>query len=402
MHEPYEDMVLCYSAGLLSQSDRKRLEQHLTECQICRDALEEWQLIGAAARVVAQDRAVTLPPLNLEINKEQAKMNSASIKVVPQRSLAVVFSVAALLALMFGVLIARSPDFNVSMIQPAQTTPAGFVEVVLAAQPIERGSVITAEDVVLYALPEDVTPFNAVVNLDDVIGKNARTSIPCGQPVLTNMLVDDVRDVFDGSDFTYGCETIDLSPLQEPVLTELIVMAAQELPGGIVIPDDGVMLRPYPAQLVPDGAINNLTDVIGRIMRDHVVREQVILRPMLRQIEPGETAWGTHAQTILPAGMYAVMFPVENIQTDLQALQPGMYVDIIVAMQFVPVDDIFQTPFVTDSNQESKRIMQRIASNSQILTKEGSFITIVVTPEESRVLTWVVEAGFPLLLAQVD
>jgi Flp pilus assembly protein CpaB len=133
-----------------------------------------------------------------------------------------------------------------------------------------------------------------------------------------------------------------------------------------------------------------MTEVIGYFTGAHILREQVVLRPMLGQV--------------LPPGMVAVSIPLENIKSDLSVFEPGMMVDIIVGMLFVPVDDMFQTPDVSESTVEPKRIMQRVVDSVEILTivERDGFMMMVVSPDEADLVIWIVEAGLPLLLAQVN
>ena len=120
MHERYKDLLLRYSAGLLNEAEQVQIERHLADCEDCRHALEEWRMIATAVRELAAERAVTLPPLTTDFSKERGMMNQPIVNTTPQRSLAAVFGLAVLLALVSAVLIARPPGFNVSVVQPAQ------------------------------------------------------------------------------------------------------------------------------------------------------------------------------------------------------------------------------------------------------------------------------------------
>ncbi len=109
-----------------------------------------------------------------------------------------------LLGMMFvvGVLVAyvmmSAPQVGPAVSTPVGTprptvTPIPFAEIVVAGQEIPRGMRIPAVGVVVIRLwpAGGSLPFNALQNLDDVIGKIARTDIPRESPVLATMLVDD-------------------------------------------------------------------------------------------------------------------------------------------------------------------------------------------------------------------
>ena len=85
---------------------------------------------------------------------------------------------------------------------PAPTiTPIPMVELVIAVQQIPRGFTIPPNAVTTRRWPEESAPSSAIFNLETVIGKKARTDIFREQPILTNMLVDDLANLANvGSD----------------------------------------------------------------------------------------------------------------------------------------------------------------------------------------------------------
>ncbi len=90
---------------------------------------------------------------------------------------------------------------NVPQPQEAQSTPLPtatpivFVNIVVAIQELPRGIIIPKDAVALRPWPQDVAPFNGISNVEDVIGKRARTDIFREQPILSNMVVDDLLSV---------------------------------------------------------------------------------------------------------------------------------------------------------------------------------------------------------------
>jgi pilus assembly protein CpaB len=80
-------------------------------------------------------------------------------------------------------------------------TPIQFVEIVIAVQQMPRGFRILPSAVELRRWPAESAPFNAIFSLEDVIGKIARTDIFIEQPILTNMIVQDLSELANvGSD----------------------------------------------------------------------------------------------------------------------------------------------------------------------------------------------------------
>lgn len=85
---------------------------------------------------------------------------------------------------------------------PAPTiTPIKMVELVISVQQIPRGFTIPPNAVTTRRWPEESAPASAIFNQESVIGKKARTDIFREQPILTNMLVDDLANLANvGSD----------------------------------------------------------------------------------------------------------------------------------------------------------------------------------------------------------
>ncbi|PJF36972.1 MAG: Flp pilus assembly protein CpaB [Candidatus Thermofonsia Clade 1 bacterium] len=137
---------------------------------------------------------------------------------------------------------------------------------------------------------------------------------------------------------------------QEPQFTPIppvefveIVIALQELPRGIVIPEDGVGLRPWPKESLPINSIDSVRDVVGRIARTDIVRESPVLSTQLVDNISQIASAGSDAAAVLPNGLVAVAMPIDRLTNVAHAPMSGDTVDIIISFLFVDVDDQFQT-----------------------------------------------------------
>ncbi len=74
-------------------------------------------------------------------------------------------------------------------------TPLTFIDIVIATQELSRGTVIPPNAVALRPFPEQSVPFNAITNLEDVIGRTARTDIYREEPILSSMVVDNFQSL---------------------------------------------------------------------------------------------------------------------------------------------------------------------------------------------------------------
>jgi pilus assembly protein CpaB len=122
-----------------------------------------------------------------------------------------------------------------------------------------------------------------------------------------------------------------------------LVIAVQELPRGIVIPPNAVELRPWPLESAPFNGITNLEDVVGRIARTDIFREQPILQNMVVDNLTNLARVGSDAAALLPSGLVAIAVPMDRLTSVAYGIQDGDRVDIIVSLLFVDVDEEFQS-----------------------------------------------------------
>ena len=132
-------------------------------------------------------------------------------------------------------------------------------------------------------------------------------------------------------------------PTPTPLSFVNVVIAVQELPRGFRIPANAVDLRPWPEESAPFNGITNLEDVIGKIARTRIFREQPILTSMITDDFTSLSEVGSDAAAVLPSGLIAVSVPIDRLTSVSYAIQDGDRVDIILSMLFVDVDDAFQT-----------------------------------------------------------
>ncbi|MDY7080318.1 MAG: hypothetical protein SXV54_25830 [Chloroflexota bacterium] len=135
------------------------------------------------------------------------------------------------------------------------------------------------------------------------------------------------------------------APTEEPRVK--VVVAAQYLPRGVLITENmtrgeapAVVLKGWSGaeEDLPDGVIMRLEDVYNRTTRVDIVPETQILASMLVEEPPGSSA-----SLQIPDGSVAYALPVERYSSVAWALQPGDYVDVIISLLLVDVDEEFQS-----------------------------------------------------------
>ncbi len=122
-----------------------------------------------------------------------------------------------------------------------------------------------------------------------------------------------------------------------------IVVAAQNIPRGTRITSDTVQTAPWPEAWVPEGALKDVGDALGRIARVDIVLEMPITEGMLTA-EPGDlAAIGSDVALQIPPGKVAYALPVRRYSSVAWALQPGDRVDVIISLMVTELDEEFQS-----------------------------------------------------------
>jgi len=139
-----------------------------------------------------------------------------------------------------------------------------------------------------------------------------------------------------------------LIPTATPYEFVDVVIAVQQIPRGTRIELNAIQTIPWPADVSPSGSYSLVDDVLGKVARTDIYREQPILQAQL--VDPLDDgafttlgSVGSDAAAVIPKGKVAVSLPMDRITSVAYAVQPGDYVDLIASFLFVDVDRSFQT-----------------------------------------------------------
>ncbi|WP_119073045.1 Flp pilus assembly protein CpaB [Aggregatilinea lenta] len=152
-----------------------------------------------------------------------------------------------------------------------------------------------------------------------------------------------------------------------------IVIAVQDLPRGLKIPEDGVSLQPWPERALPEEGsyFTNTSDVVGMIARTDLFRGAPVLRRQLVEDLRDIAATGSDAAAMLEPGTRAVSVPLDlsGIGSVAYGIQDGDYVDVILSFLFIDVDEEFQT---------------RLPNNISIITTLETGELVIGAPRQGR------------------
>jgi Flp pilus assembly protein CpaB len=258
-------------------------------------------------------------------------------------------------------------------------TPIIFVDLVVAVQELPRGIVIPPNAVQLRPWPQDAAPFNGVSNLEDVIGKRARTDIFREQPILSNMVVEDLTGAAHvGSD------------------------AAAVLPDGlraVALPVDRLTSIAYAPQ---DGDRVDLIISMLFVDVDEAFQSLVPNRLTLFQVTEEGIVFGEGIEGRLDSTSLGpvIVGPSERQRPRLVA-QMTIQDALIIHMGNFPIDGRFigVPPTPTPVPVEGEEGGNGTPPPPTPTPPRPDIVTLGVTPQEAVVLTWFIEAKVPVTLA---
>jgi len=267
-------------------------------------------------------------------------------------------------------------------------TPMPMIELVIAVQQIPRGFTIPPNAVTTRRWPEESAPAAAIFDIEAVIGKKARTDIFREQPILTNMLVEDLANLANvGSD------------------------AAAVLPNNRVavsVPMDRITSVAYAIQ--PGDRVDVMVTLLF-----------VDIDPVFQSIEPNNVTIvdpETLASLLAINGRFdgafnigggvtkAVVIGPSEPQRPRMVTQRTVQEALVVWVGDFPIDGrlfkVVSTPSpvpTVDPESTTGNAPPRATQAATPVPPRPDIITLAVSPQDAVVLTWMMEARLPITFA---
>jgi Flp pilus assembly protein CpaB len=128
-------------------------------------------------------------------------------------------------------------------------------------------------------------------------------------------------------------------------MEEILVAAQGTIPRGTLITEESgaVTTAIWPKDSVPEGTLTEAEEVYGRYTRVDIMRGMPIIDGVLTE-KPGELgAIGSDIAVQIPSGKVAYALPVARYSSVAWALKPGDYVDVLISLLIVDLDEEFQS-----------------------------------------------------------
>jgi pilus assembly protein CpaB len=159
-----------------------------------------------------------------------------------------------------------------------------------------------------------------------------------------------------------------------------VLVADEEIPIGTVIEGSKVRLAAWPSELLPEGALRNPEQAVGRVARVTIEKHQPLVESRL--VSPGAGL----LPLLITEGMRGMSVKVDQVTGVSGFITPNSRVDVLVSGR--PTGS-------GNQDQRSKMILQnvRVLATGMVIEqvdekpKEVPTVTLLVTPDEAEKLT---------------
>lgn len=107
-----------------------------------------------------------------------------------------------------------------------------------------------------------------------------------------------------------------------------VVMASREIPSDAVVTPDALVVRPFPAEFAPVGAIAQPEQAIGKFAVGTIYRDQILMQ--------GHVSTGKKAPSLsdrVPPGKVVVWLPMPDLIAGQVGFKPGDRLDILLSLK---------------------------------------------------------------------
>lgn len=109
-----------------------------------------------------------------------------------------------------------------------------------------------------------------------------------------------------------------------------VVMATREIPDQSVVPPDALVVRPFPAEFAPVGAISQPEQAVGKFAVGTIYKDQIIMN--------GHVTTAKKAPSLsdrVPPGKVVVWLPMPDLLAGQVAFKPGDRLDILLSIKMI-------------------------------------------------------------------
>ncbi len=185
------------------------------------------------------------------------------------------------------------------------------------------------------------------------------------------------------------------------VETRPVVVALEELPLRTVITEDMVAVREMPVEFIPEGAAQDLNEVVGKMVVDAITKGEVILLDRL----DSPTNVTRNIALAIPEEHVVIALPAQDLLNRVGMLKPGDRVDILFSLHFgdqSPDQTItlnalqnvtIQAIVMPSTLAAAEQAVEAVEEGDQQGSVLDTAILVAVTPQEALVLKYLLDSG---------
>lgn len=275
----------------------------------------------------------------------------------------------------FGIFNALSEDRQISHLDFLSTSEefsGELVDIVIAVQQVPRGFTIPPNAVTTRQWPKESVPASAIFNLESVIGKKARTDIFREQPILTNMLVDDLANLANA-----GSDLAAILPNNRTATT--LYLPPQNVPQSLRSGDRVDIVMTFNFKEANSSWQTTFPDVWTLLSENKDGDLEVILE------NRGELE-------ILPSVGYVLKSPSEE-QRARVVTQRTVQDALVAWVGYLPTHGRLFFVGVETNVDDSTIVWKDAIDNDELIP-----VTIALSPQDVNVIEWVKQMNIPISL----
>src|SRR5215207_5816536 len=134
-----------------------------------------------------------------------------------------------------------------------------------------------------------------------------------------------------------------------------VVMASREIPSDAVVTPDALVVRPFPAEFAPVGAIAQPEQAIGKFAVGTIYRDQILMQ--------GHVSTGKKAPSLsdrVPPGKVVVWLPMPDLLAGQIGFRPGDRLDILLSLKMIQSTSMVDDKSSSGSGLSTQTTLQNV------------------------------------------
>jgi pilus assembly protein CpaB len=178
-----------------------------------------------------------------------------------------------------------------------------------------------------------------------------------------------------------------------------VVVAAQQVGVRSRLTAEDLEMREMPVDAIPESAVRQMEDAVGKITMAELYPGEVVLEPRL--VDPDVVAGNGRTAVVINDDQVLLAFPAGDLMSNLGILKPGDHVDLLLSYE-LPADTITTGrpgPIAATAEEETElttfTLLQNLELTQIIKGEEGGTTAylLAVNPQDALLLKYIKDIG---------